>query len=115
MHCFKAFLFSLTVLVAATSLGAKHIAFTDPEKTDPDFQVQGEYVDRIGRELPVSVQVVALGKHEFQGVFYSGGLACPFEYPQRNYTFNLFFLRVFSLYFEYSDNQILHYLNSFMS
>ena len=47
---------------------------TDPEKAGSDFQVQGEYVGRIGSELPVGVQVIALGKHEFQGVFYSGGL-----------------------------------------
>lgn len=55
MHCFKAFLFSVTVLEAATSSGAKHVAFTDPEKAGPDFQVQGEYVGRIGGELPVGV------------------------------------------------------------
>ena len=74
MHCFKASLFSVAVLVAATSLGAKHVAFTDPEKAGPDFQVQGEYVGKIGGELPVGVQVIALGKHEFQGVFHTGGL-----------------------------------------
>ncbi len=74
MHYFKSFLFSMTVLVTATSSGTKHIVFTDPEKAGPDFQVQGEYVGRIGGGLPVGAQVIALGKHEFQGVFYTGGL-----------------------------------------
>ena len=77
MYYFKTFLFSVTVLVTATSSGAKHVAFTDPEKAGPDFQVQGEYVGRIGGELPVGVQVIALGKHEFQGVFYTGGCREP--------------------------------------
>ncbi|MHC4727425.1 MAG: S8 family serine peptidase, partial [Planctomycetota bacterium] len=43
-------------------------------KYDPDFQVQGEYVGTIGGVLPVGVQVIALGKHEFEGVFFTGGL-----------------------------------------
>jgi len=29
MHYYKAFLFSVTVLAAATSMGAKRVAFTD--------------------------------------------------------------------------------------
>ena len=58
----------MTVLVTATNSNAKHVAFTDPEKAGPDFQVQGEYVGRIGGKLPVGVQVIALGRHEFQGV-----------------------------------------------
>ena len=64
MHCFKAFLFSMTVLVTATSSGAKHVAFTNPKMAGPDFQVQGEYVGRIGRELPAGVQVITLGKQK---------------------------------------------------
>jgi hypothetical protein len=74
MHYLKTFLIFVTVLATATNSHAKHVAFTDPEKAAPDFQVQGEYVGRIGGELPVGVQVIALGKHEFQGVFYTGGL-----------------------------------------
>ena len=74
MNYYKTFLFSVTVLVAATSMGAERVAFTDPEKAGPDFQVQGEYVGTIGGVLPVGVQVIALGKHELQGVFYTGGL-----------------------------------------
>jgi len=35
-------LFSVTVIAAAKSSGAKHVAFTDPKKAGPDFQVQGE-------------------------------------------------------------------------
>jgi len=74
MNCFKVFLFSVTILAAATSSSAKRVAFTDPEKAGPDFQVQGEYVGTVGGVLPVGVQVIALGKHEFEGVFFSGGL-----------------------------------------
>lgn len=52
MNYIKAFLFSMMVLVTATSSVARHIAFTDPEKASPDFQVQGEYIGRIGGKLP---------------------------------------------------------------
>jgi hypothetical protein len=74
MNSFKIYLFCMTVLAAATNSSARHAAFTDPEKAGPDFQVQGEYVGTVGGVLPVGVQVIALGQHEFQGVFYTGGL-----------------------------------------
>ena len=74
MNCFKIYLFFVTVLASATTSSAGQVAFTDPEKAGPDFQVQGEYVGTIGGVLPVGVQVIALGKHEFEGVFFTGGL-----------------------------------------
>src|SRR5688500_3845259 len=69
-----AILFS-TVLCAAAL--AKGPAYTDPEKTDADFQFQGEYVgiaktDR--GDLKVGVQVIALGGGKFHAVGCMGGL-----------------------------------------
>ena len=49
-------------------------AFTDPSQAGADFQVQGEYVGRVGNQIPVGLQVIALGKQRFQGVLYTGGL-----------------------------------------
>ncbi|MBP63997.1 MAG: hypothetical protein CMJ62_20935 [Planctomycetaceae bacterium] len=49
-------------------------AFTDPVEAGPDFLVQGEYVGSVGSELPVGIQVIALGDQQFQGVLYPGGL-----------------------------------------
>ena len=49
-------------------------AFTDAANAGPDFRVQGEYVGHIGGELPIGIQVIALGDQQFQGILYSGGL-----------------------------------------
>jgi len=68
-----ALLLSLETM-SSTSLGAEHTAFTDPADAGADFQVQGEYVGRVGSELPIGIQVIALGNHQFQGVLYPGGL-----------------------------------------
>ena len=51
-----------------------HKYLTDPEKAGPEFQVQGEYVGKVGGELPIGIQVIALGKQESDGVLYTGGL-----------------------------------------
>lgn len=45
--------------------------------TDPDFAVQGEYEGKVkfeGLEVDAGVQIIALGKGNFHGVFYVGGL-----------------------------------------
>ena len=68
-----ALLLSLETM-SSTSLGAEHTAFTDSADAGADFQVQGEYVGSVGSELPISIQVIALGNHQFQGVLHSGGL-----------------------------------------
>ena len=52
-------------------------AFSDPAKAGPDFAVQGEYVGKMkisGEEKPVGVQVMALGKGEFEATLFHGGL-----------------------------------------
>ncbi len=54
--------------------GAELPVFTDPVQAGPDFLVQGEYVGKVGGELPVGIQVIAVGKHQFLGVLYPGGL-----------------------------------------
>jgi hypothetical protein len=49
----------------------------DAEPTDPDFAVQGEYVGEVfapSGNVPLGVQVVALGKGKFKGVSYLEGL-----------------------------------------
>jgi hypothetical protein len=61
-------------LIAAKSAGAELPAFTDAAAAGPDFQVQGEYVGKVGGKLQVGVQVIALGAGEFQGLLYNGGL-----------------------------------------
>jgi hypothetical protein len=59
---------------APTCSSAGLPAFTDPAAAGPDFQVQGEYVGKVGAKLPIGIQVIALGNQQFQGVLYVGGL-----------------------------------------
>lgn len=73
--CF-ALLLSISGL-ARIAYGHGEPAFTDPEKAGPDFAVQGEYVGKMkvdGAETHVGVQVMALGKHEFEATLFYGGL-----------------------------------------
>ena len=70
---------SITLLVAvvAASGTAKGPVYIDPQKTDADFAIQGEYkgvLETPDGELPIGVQVVAKGKGQFQAVAYIGGL-----------------------------------------
>ncbi len=49
----------------------------DAEPTDPDYALQGEYVGEVltgEGNVPVGVQLVALGKGYFRSVSYVGGL-----------------------------------------
>ena len=55
----------------------RRLAFTDLSKVDADYHDQGEYVGEIpldGRPCPIGLQVVALGKGEFNALLYRGGL-----------------------------------------
>ena len=73
--CFASLL--LATAWAGIACGHGEPAFTDPAKAGPDFKVQGEYVGKIkvgGEEKPVGVQVMALGKHEFEATLFYGGL-----------------------------------------
>lgn len=68
--CLVAILCSLET----TGSGADLPTFNDPGTAGPDFLVQGEYTGRVGGRLPIGIQLIALGKHEFAGVLYVGGL-----------------------------------------
>lgn len=70
-------LFGCGLLAAALALAGP--AYTDPDKTDDDFPLQGEYKgtlkDKDGDgEITIGLQVVALGKGQFRGYGYQGGL-----------------------------------------
>jgi hypothetical protein len=61
-------------ILTSTEASPELPTFIDPEKAGPEFQVQGEYVGMVGGALPIGIQVIALGKQEFEGVLYRGGL-----------------------------------------
>jgi hypothetical protein len=66
----------LLALGASLAIAAGE-AFTDPAKAGPDFAVQGEYkgvLKHDGKEVPLGVQVIALGGGKFDIVGYHGGL-----------------------------------------
>ena len=48
-------------------------AFLDEKEAGADFQIQGEYVGKLG-DQSVGVQVIAKGNGKFDGVVYPGGL-----------------------------------------
>ncbi len=62
------------VTIAATCSGADLVTFTDSDRAGADFQIQGEYVGKVGDEIPIGIQVIAVGNHDFEGVLYTGGL-----------------------------------------
>ncbi len=79
----KRLLPALAVIVTACILAngacaaGKGPAYTDPEKADADFPVQGEYsgiVKTDDGEVKVGIQVIALGHGKFRAVGYPGGL-----------------------------------------
>ena len=51
----------------------EHASYLTPQAAGPDFQIQGEYVGKVGNLKTIAAQVIALGKGEFQGVLYLGG------------------------------------------
>jgi hypothetical protein len=61
----------LSLLVAVAAAAGR--TYTDPEQTDGDFSLQGEYVGKLG-DTPFAAQVVALGQGKFRCVAYHGGL-----------------------------------------
>ena len=67
----------LLSLIVTTAGFAKGPRYTDPEKVDTDFSVQGEYVGMFqtkeGKEQ-FAAQIIALGGGKFQLVGYHGGL-----------------------------------------
>ncbi len=67
---------SLGVLAIAFESNAQNTkkSYLDPANAGPDFQVQGEYVGKIGTETLLGAQVIALGSGKFDAVLYAGGL-----------------------------------------
>ena len=67
-------LFFLTLVVTAEEPKPQP---KDAQPTDPDFAVQGEYVGEVftpAGNVPLGVQVIALGKGKFKGNSYLEGL-----------------------------------------
>ena len=62
-------LFALVVLLSATTVSAQVYDSPEKAKADPDFALQGEYVDSTR-----GLQVIAMGDEEFQIVTYTSGL-----------------------------------------
>lgn len=51
--------------------------YLDPANAGPDYAIQGEYIGEVQTDngtLKLGLQVIALGKQEFDGVAYVGGL-----------------------------------------
>ena len=62
-------LFALVALLSATTVSAQVYDSPEKAKADPDFALQGEYVDSTR-----GLQVIAMGDEEFQIVTYASGL-----------------------------------------
>ena len=61
------------ILAAASTASAQKPRYTDPAKADADFKFQGEYSGNVNNAKH-GVQIVALGKGEFQAYVFPGGL-----------------------------------------
>ena len=71
------FLYAICLFVGmmvTSSSVAQLPTFTDPDKAGPSFNVQGEYVGKVGGKQAIGIQVIAGGKAQFEGVLYRGGL-----------------------------------------
>ncbi|MEO8494067.1 MAG: DUF1080 domain-containing protein [Planctomycetota bacterium] len=72
--------FTTVILFASlwtVTVHAKGPAYTDPDKADADFALQGEYVGKLSggdETVNLGVQVIALGEGKFESVAYVGGL-----------------------------------------
>ena len=77
MARFLSIITALTV-AALTATPTDAQVYTDPNKVDADYAIQGEYVGDVegldGDTAKFGVQIVAQGDGEFLGVGYPGGL-----------------------------------------
>lgn len=63
--------------ICTMSFAQDHKTFVDPDKTDTDFQFQGEYSGDLthdGNSSKVGLQIIALGNGKFSAVCFIGGL-----------------------------------------
>jgi hypothetical protein len=78
MRIYLTCLIALSLLTCfVDSAMAKGPKYTDPEKTDADFAIQGEYAGTVKTEdgeHPFGIQVIALGQGKFRAVGHPGGL-----------------------------------------
>jgi hypothetical protein len=66
---------SVTLFWGGSSVVAQpNPKYTDPQDTDVDFPLQGEYAAAESPEKGPALQVIALGKGEFEAVVYKAGL-----------------------------------------
>ena len=68
-------LFATVILGLSPTAQAADDVFTDPAKAGFDYQVQGEYLGKMGGDTPAEIafQIVARGDGKFDGVAYVGG------------------------------------------
>lgn len=71
--CLFCALLALLIALNAQQAAAQKPRYTDPAKADEDFKFQGEYTGNVG-DKKHGVQIVALGKGEFQAYVFPGGL-----------------------------------------
>lgn len=63
----------LIVMTSMAMAQDRKKAYLDGKEAGPDFQVQGEYVGKVGDES-VGLQIIAKGNGKFEAVVYPGGL-----------------------------------------
>ncbi len=86
---FRLAIFLVVAVTAPLAAFAKGPAYTDPNKVDADFAIQGEYVGELkGSEgtMPFAVQIIARGNGKFDSVAYPGGLPGDGWYGEEKYT-----------------------------
>jgi len=67
-------LFGALMLSSSDSHAQVKKSHLDAQSAGPDFQVQGEYVGKIGTDTVLGAQVIALGSGKFDAVLHAGGL-----------------------------------------
>lgn len=72
-YCFLCVLTAVALMLLVARSDAQRPRYDDPAKTDKDFPFQGEYVGTVGNQKH-GIQVIALGKGEFQAYVFPGGL-----------------------------------------
>jgi len=67
MRAIRIFHVSFVLATLAALAAAAGPVYIDPEQTDDDFAVQGEYVGKLHDE-PFAAQIIALGQGKFRFV-----------------------------------------------
>lgn len=67
----------LLAVLCSAGAQAKGPVYTDPDKADADFALQGEYIGKLTGDadsVSLGIQVIARGEGKFESVAYVGGL-----------------------------------------